>query len=154
MEEEAGRGQQSQSSTVQNGSQLRQQEQNGPDASEQKTRELEENEEKTKTSTGKNCLHHLSSVLRQRTEVFHFQDNSKNLDPSYKMEIDRVEPPQTVTTQQQPPPYNSQFSKVQFYCIFDLSIAVSFLQQPLLCYFREVLLYLELFWKRKKYLRA
>lgn len=51
MEEEAGRGQQSQSSTVQNGSQLRQQEQNGTDVSEQKTRELEENEEKTKTSS-------------------------------------------------------------------------------------------------------
>ena len=150
MEEEAGRGQQSQSFTVQNGSQLRKQEQNGTDASEQKTRELEENEEKTKTSTGKNCLYHLSSAIRQRTAVFHFQDNSKNLEPSYKMEVDTVELPRTVNTQQQPPPYNSQFSKVQFYYIYDLSIAVTFLQQPLLCYFREVLLYLELFWKRKK----
>ena len=44
-----------------------------------------------------------------------------------------VEPPQTVTSQQQPV-FN--ISKVQFYYIhvFNLSIAVTSLQQPLLCY--------------------
>ena len=44
-----------------------------------------------------------------------------------------VEPPRTVSSHQQPPHYNSQFSispKCSF-TIFDLSIAVTSLQQPL-----------------------
>ena len=75
-------------------------------------------------------LIHLKTIIKKYWE--------KDIEERIRInDNDTVELPQKATSQQQPPPYKKQafnISKVQFYYIVYLYIAVNFLQHPVLCY--------------------